>query len=214
MIKVIIFDLDGLLIDSQPLQHKAYHEVFSKHGYPISKEQWRDWINFSGRVQDWVEKENLSLDPEKLRIEKKVIYDKLIKEELNLKLGAENIIDLLSKKFRLCIASSSRIESIESIVKKFGLESKFEKLISDSKMGRGKPEPTVFLKAAELMKASPEECIVIEDSAVGLKAAKSAKMKCIVCPDCFYKVESSKIKTADKIVNNLNEISIFMINNL
>ncbi len=214
MIKVIIFDLDGLLIDSQPLQYKAYNQVFSKYGFPLTLDNWHEWIHNSYSAKIWIQKNKLPLEAETIRVEKKKIYDKLIHDELELKPGAWNLINKLYGKFRLCIASSSRIESIELILRKFTLESKFENLVSDTEMIKGKPYPDIFLKTAESMNAKAEECVVIEDSIAGLKAAKAAKMICIVCPDSFSDMKPSEFKGADKIVNNLDEITYEMIENL
>lgn len=207
MIKVIIFDLDGLLVNSQPLQYKAYNHVFSKYGYPLSSDEWEEWIQNSYSANAWIKKHNLPLNPEKIRAEKKEIYDQLIATELNLMPGARKAIRLLSKKYRLCIASSSRIESVKAILQKFNLDSNFEKVLSDTEMEKGKPHPHIFLKMAKLMQVSPQECCVIEDSSAGLKAAKSAGMKCIVCPDKFIKKQCSEYQNADKMVNSLEEIN-------
>jgi len=208
MIKIIIFDLDGLLVNSQPLQYKAYNHVFSKYGYPLSKDKWEEWIQNSHHVKDWIKKHNLPLNPEKIRAEKKEIYDQLIASKLNLMSGAKKVVKLLSKKYRLCIASSSRIESIEAVLQKFDLHSKFEKLISDTELEKGKPYPDIFLKAAKLMQVSPEVCLVIEDSSAGVRAAKSAGMKCIICPDPFVKKQCCEYQNADKIVRSLEEITL------
>lgn len=211
MIKTIIFDLDGLLIDSQPLQYKAYNQVFSKYGVPLTLKDWNEWIHKGSDPQIWIQKHHLPLDAETIRAEKKIIYDKLIHDELELKPGALDLINALYGKFRLCIASSSRIESIELSINKFGLKSKFEKLVSDTEMVKGKPHPDIFLKAAELMNAKAGECLVIEDSLAGLNAAKAAKMLCFICPDSSSKVELHKFRDADKIVNRLDEITYEMI---
>lgn len=214
MIKTIIFDLDGLLVDSQPLQYKAYNQVFSKYGSPLTLRDWHEWIHNGYDAKFWIQKNNLLLDAEAIRSEKKKIYEQLIRDELKLKPGALNVIKKLYKKYELCIASSSRIESIKLILSKFGLESKFLKLISDTEMVKGKPYPDIFLKAAELMNAKAEECLVIEDSIAGLKAAKASKMICIICPDTFSNIKKSEYKNADKIVKCLDEITCEMIENL
>ncbi|MFA4815432.1 MAG: HAD family phosphatase [Candidatus Gracilibacteria bacterium] len=214
MIKVIIFDLDGLLIDSQPLQYKAYNQVFSKHGFPLSLDDWREWIHNSYRTNQWIQKNHLPLNVDLVRAEKKKIYDKLVRNELKLKPGALSLINNLYGSFRLCIASSSRLESIELVLEKFGLKSKFEKLVSDTEMIKGKPYPDIFLKTAEIMRARPEECLVIEDSVAGLKAAKAAGIKCVICPDSFGAIEPVKFKGAYKIVKNLNEITSEMLENI
>lgn len=214
MIKVIIFDLDGTLIDSQPLQYKAYNSVFSAHGYPLGKQEWDEWIQGSYSPKIWIERHSLPLDFEKIRAEKKVIYDRLIAEEMTLKPGALDLINALHGRYRLCIASSSRIESVRLCLEKFNLTAKFEKLFSDSGMDKGKPFPDLFLKAASEMGARPEECLVIEDSIAGLQAAKSAKMKYIICPDTYCNIPHSKFGGADKVVDSLAEVTEKMINEM
>lgn len=211
MIKVIIFDLDGLLIDSQPLQYKAHNQVFSQHGYPLTLKDWHEWIHNGYNIKLWIEKNKLPLDDKKIRAEKKIVYDKLVINKLKLKPGALELINRLYGKYKLCIASSSRIDSIKLCINKFGIESKFDKLISDKEMLKGKPHPDIFLKTAQIMNVKPEECLVIEDSIVGLKAAKAAKMTCIICPDTFSSLEHSKYKNADRIVETLDEITGDMI---
>lgn len=211
MIKVVIFDLDGLLVDSQPLQYKAYNRVFSRAGYPLTIDDWHEWIHNSYSPKIWIKKHNLPLDPATVREEKKIIYDRLVREEMQLKPGVLDLINALYGKFRLCVASSSRIESVKLVVEKFGLESKFEKLVSDTEMARGKPHPDVFLKTAEMMGAKPGECVVIEDSLAGLRAAKAAKMACIVCPDLFGGFKPEGFDGADKIVKSLGGVTVEMI---
>jgi len=214
MINVIIFDMDGLLVDSQPLQYQAYNQVFSKYGSPLTLDDWHEWIQNSYSPKQWIQKNKLSLDANIIRSEKKILYDELIRNKLTLKPGARNLINKLFGRFRLSVASASRIESVQLILNKFALESKFEELVSDTEMARGKPHPDIFLKTAEVMLAKVEECLVIEDSIAGLKAAKAAKMKCIICPDTFSTIPLSAFVDADKIVNDLDEIFVEMIENI
>lgn len=160
---------------------------------------------------------NLPLDPEKMRAEKKELYDKLILTDLKLKPGADNLINSLLDQYQLCIASASRRLSLDLISDKFNFTSRFKKIISDQEahIKRLKPYPDVLLHVAKVMNVLPKECLVIEDSFAGLKAAKSAKMKCIVCPDSFCEIKTlDQFKTADKIVKSLNEIDIKMIHQL
>lgn len=211
MIKLIIFDLDGVLIDSQPLQYEAYNKVFSKYGFPISEEEWEeDWIHGSISCEGWIKKKGLPLDFAKMRAEKKEIYEKLIVTDLKLKSGVNEAINLLSDNYLLCIASASRKSAIDAIDKRFGFSKKFQKITSDQETNikRPKPYPDVFLHVADAMGVLPEECLVIEDSVAGLQAAKSAGMRCIVCPDSFCKTDPSEFKDADKIVNSLRDINL------
>jgi len=214
MIEVIIFDLDGLLIDSQPLQYKTYNQVFSEYGYPISCEDWQLMVTQSYSIQRWIEEHKLPLDPESIRNQKKEIYDPLIREELQLKPGAKKTVELLSRKYQLCIASSSRIESIQASLEKFSLIDYFKVLMSDTTALRGKPFPDIFLKAASQMKTMPNRCVVIEDAVGGLRAAKEAGMLCIICPDSYIGTPLEQYSDADLIVNSLEDISIETIEKL
>ena len=211
MIKVIIFDLDGLLINSQPLKFQAYKEAFSKYGEELNINDWEQWIHKSYAPREWIKLKKLQIDPEELYLEMKEVYEKLVKDELELKPGANELLNKLYGKYKLCLASSSRIDSIKLAIDKFNLESKFEKIISDTKLGRPKPYPDVFLEIARLIEVESNECVVIEDSIAGLKAAKAANMKCIVCPDSFIPINISKYAGADKLVNTLNEVTLEMI---
>lgn len=211
MIKAIIFDLDGLLVDSQPLQYQAYNQIFTKHGYPISKEMWIEHVQHSQTLPEFMEANGILGNPETIREEKKVIYDELIKTELQLKPGAQKLVDLLSKHYELGIASASRLESIQLYLNKFNLTSKFKAVVSDYHVKKTKPAPDVFLAAAEKINVLPSECIVIEDSMAGLKGAQAANMKCIICPDSFCQIEKSRFVNADRIVDNLGEVTVQMI---
>ncbi len=208
MIEVIIFDLDGLLVDSQPLQYKSIKQTFLENGYTLTKEDWYHWIHNGRGFKEQIVKSGLLLEVENLRARKKEIYDELIKKQLNLKPGASNLIDLLSGKFRLAVASSSRIESIKLSINKFGLEPKFEHLISDENLHKRKPDPEVFLHVAKIMKVKSGSCLVLEDSVAGLQAAKSAGMKCIICPDKFINLDNRFYTNANKIVGTLEEINL------
>lgn len=208
----MIFDLDGLLVDSQPLQYEAYSKVFSKYDEPISQADWVEhWIHTSGDPKKWIKLRNLDLDYQKIRAEKKIIYDELIQTKMELKPGANELVNLLYKEYPLIVASSSRMESIELALCKFNLAKKFKHLISDTAMERGKPHPDVFLYAAKMMHTNPRDCLVFEDSVAGLQSAKSAGMKCIICPDNFSRLNIEHYDGADMMVNQLGEVDLSMI---
>jgi len=211
MIKTIIFDLDGLLVDSLPLMYKAYNQVFTKYGHPISKESWIAHIQGSGKIPEFMKKNGIPGDPEVIREEKKVIYENLINNELELKPGARELVGLLSQDYDLCVASASRMESIRQYLAKFNLTHKFKAVISDYGVKQHKPAPDVFLAAAKEMNALPSECMVIEDSFAGLKAAKAANMKCIICPDSYCEIDKTRFVEADAIVDSLAEVTSKMI---
>jgi len=206
MIEAIIYDMDGTLVDSQPLQYQAYRLAFAKSGYNLTQEDWRQYVTNSLSTDTFIEKRGLAIDPMAVRSTKRPIYDNLILTALELMPGAREIIDYSSQRYRLCVASASRSEDIHAVMNKFGLATRFEQLISDESVKRAKPFPDVFLKTAELMDVLPAECLVIEDSVAGLKAAKAAGMGCIVCPDKSYNTPLSEYDRADHIINTLYDI--------
>ncbi|MCR4327968.1 MAG: HAD family phosphatase [Patescibacteria group bacterium] len=212
MIKAIIFDLDGLLIDSQHLQYQSASKAFLEKGNILTKEDWHHFIHGDMDYKKWIELNHILTTAEEVRARKKEIYDRLIKTELQLKAGADNLVHLLHGKFKLAVASHSRIESIEPCINKFDLRYKFEHVISDQAVGKRKPHPEVFLHVARIMNIEPEACLVFEDSLMGVKAAKSAGMKCIVCPDSFSNLDHKLFAGADKIVSSLNDVDLEMIN--
>ena len=213
MFEVIIFDLDGLLVDSEPVQFRAFNEVFGRFAEPMTHQEYRAWRGWkvAGR---WIEARGLVLDPDQLRAQKKLVYDRLIKEEIELKPGARQFVSLAAGHYRLCVASGSRRDSIEGCLQKFSLRSHFENVFSATELERGKPHPDVFLEAARHMQVEPRNAVVVEDSVPGLRAAQAAGMKCIVCPDAFLPEPADHFQGASLLVDSLAELNVEGINAL
>jgi HAD superfamily hydrolase (TIGR01509 family) len=206
-IKLIIFDLDGTLIHSQPLQYETFNTVISNMGYLVSKEEWiKYWIHQSYTVKKWNELKKINLNVNEVLFKKRKLYQELIKKKLELKPGALELIQKLHSKYPLCIASATSLNTIEIIVEKFSIKKYFTELISDKTVPNRKPAPDVFLKVARLMKVNPKQCLVFEDSKAGLQAAQAAGMKCVICPDSFTKTPVSAFKEANLVIDNLNDI--------
>jgi beta-phosphoglucomutase len=143
MIGVVIFDLDGLLVDSEPVQFRAFNDVFSRHGSPMSHDEYQSWRGWQVTGQ-WIESRGLDLDPDIRRAEKKLGYGRLIQREVELKPAAEEFVNLVAQHFRLCVASGSRRDSIEACLEKFELRALFEMVFSATELKRGKPDSDVF----------------------------------------------------------------------
>jgi HAD superfamily hydrolase (TIGR01509 family) len=155
------------------------------------------------------------LDAEIIRAEKKLIYDRLVESDLTLKPGARSLIEhLTSNGIRLCVASGSRIESIQTCLGKFELLSHFDELFSATRTARKKPYPDVFNLAVSEMALSRDSTVVIEDSPTGLTAALAANLRCIVCPDAFLGRRASDYAGASLLVSSLEQLNAAVLNGI
>jgi len=185
-ITTVIFDMDGLLIDSEPLWYEAANEAFGKHGVLISPEAYVTTTGLRTRefLQHWMRIFNIdSLFADQLEedIKNAVIHKVLTKAEIMP--GVKHAIDLVtSLGMNIGLASSSPQSLIDAMLTRTGFHGIFNVTTSAEFLAYGKPHPQVFIACAELMHVSPEECICIEDSFNGLISAKASKMKCIVVP--------------------------------
>ncbi|MBO5461601.1 MAG: HAD family hydrolase [Ruminococcus sp.] len=184
MIRYIIFDMDGVLINSEPVHYEIWKEIFAEKGLEIDFEHYKGCIGSTVNVLYDLIKEGYGVDfhqdpsMKELYAKRKGLY---IKEKGIPKIeGVTEVLSQLKERgYRLAVASSSPQEYIELCTKKIGIDQYFDILYSAERVSRPKPFPDVFLAVADAMKAEPEECLVIEDSYNGSHAAKAAGMKCL-----------------------------------
>lgn len=214
MKRCVIFDMDGVIIDSEPIHQECERQIFKILEINVSDEQHNALVGTTDEIM-WSQIGNLYelpiTVPEIIQL-KKSLYIEYLKKEAYLRpipYIPELIVDLCKNNFLLVLASSSPHEQINYILENLRIRHYFHATISGEDVKKGKPHPEIFLKAAESVGIEPELCVVIEDSYNGVTAAKSANMKCIA-----YKNPNSgdqDLSKADVVVRSLAEITVILI---
>ena len=181
-----IFDMDGLIVDSEPLWYEAAIEVLNDYEIKLDQELYNTSIGLRTNefLHHWFTYFNININ-EIPRSEKRITDIVISKVEKSCVMmeGVDDAIELIKKRdFKIGLASSSPISLIETVVRKTGLNDVFTIKKSAEHLPFGKPHPQVFLECAEGLQSKPTECFCLEDSFNGLIAAKAARMKCIVVP--------------------------------
>ena len=208
-IKAVIFDMDGVLIDSEPLWRKAMIEGFASIGVLITEEDCKKTTGnrLKEVVEYWFEKLDI-LDFLPTEIEHRIInmLVKLINNEGKAISGVIEVINFCNNKnIKIGLATSSSNHLMEAVLEKLNLKNTFKSSISAENMEYGKPHPEVFLICASQLQISPLECIVIEDSINGVIAAKAAFMSVIALPE-HENINNHKFSIADYKLNNMQEV--------
>ena len=213
MIKAVIFDMDGVMIDSEPLWEKTERILLARRDIEYSP-TYRDQIvglnqNDSGRLL--INTFELEETVEDIISERVEILTAIYEEELEVVLDLIPLLDnLRDSKFKLAVASSSPLRVINFVLDMFSLQEYFPVVVSGECTENGKPHPDIYLHTAKRLEVEPSECVAIEDSINGVKSAKAAGMYCIAIPD--KRLSQMEFQNADIIVPNLNRISPDLIN--
>ncbi|WP_439506100.1 hexitol phosphatase HxpB [Sediminibacterium sp.] len=182
----VIFDIDGLLIDSEPLWHEAATELFNQFGVKLTDAMYTSTTGLRTKefVQLWFD--YFKIDQQHAAESEKIIVDgvlKRIEDKAGIMPGVPHIFDFFAnKQFKIGLATSSPPSLIDLVVKMTGIAPYLSATASAEYLPYGKPHPQVYLNCAEAMNSHPTECICFEDSFNGLIAAKAARMKCVVIP--------------------------------
>ena len=218
MISAVIFDMDDLMINSYPVHIRAADEALKKYGHSLSEIPENIRRGFLGKpvmdsVKAVIEYFKLQVTTEELYAEREKIFLELIKDRIEPMPGLFKIIEILEKeKMDTAIGSSGTRDYIKLVLEKLNLSDKFKIIVSCEDVEKGKPDPGVFLTAAERLDKMPEECLVLEDATNGIEAAKKAGMKAIGVRNPYtLKQDLSK---ADIVVESLDEITAEMIRGL
>lgn len=210
MIKAVIFDMDGLIIDSEPFWRRAEIKVFNNVDINLTEEDCIKTIGY--RIDEVVEfwfKQFPWNNKSKKQVEDEIVTEvinEVNKDGKALPGIIETIEELYRKNIPMAIASSSALKIIKVVVKKLELENYFNLLHSAEFEEYGKPHPQVFITTAKKLGFTPEECLVFEDSPSGVIAAIAAKMKVIAIPEEANKNEK-RVLAADEVLESIFEFN-------
>lgn len=209
--------MDGVIVDTEPVHHYAYNQHFKQLNIEVSPEMYASFTgNSTKNIFEKLKAQfKLTEDIQTLVENKRTLFNDAFdnKEDLYLLNGVEDlIIDLHKNGMQLVLASSSAKVTINRIFNRFGLHNYFTHIVSGEDFPKSKPDPAIFRHAAYLSKTPIENCIVIEDSTNGIKAAKSAGIYCIGYDSFHSKMQDYSL--ADKVISDFNELSFDTIKNI
>lgn len=207
-VKAVIFDMDGVIFDTELVYLDIWSKVFEKYGYKLQKEVYAEVL---GTGRENVKKVFLKnygndLPIEIMYKEKDENLKKAVDKGIPLKDGAYKILSYLkNNKYKIALATSATRERALKQLRYSDIESFFEIIVSRDDVKETKPNPDIFLKAAQKLNVNPNQCIVIEDSGAGIKAAFNAGMIGVHIVD-LKEADNEIIRSCYKSFNNLNDI--------
>lgn len=209
MTKAIIFDMDGVLVDSEPFHVQIEKQQFELNNLVISEQEHHQYMGVASDVmwRDIALRHSLPLEVEALIEQNKAESIRFFSalDQIPLMPGIREVLEeLYQKGIPLAVASSSFHEIIELILERTGLRSYFQQVVSSKEAGKSKPEPDVFLLAASRLGVAPTDCLVVEDSFNGIKAAKAAGMRCIAFAGPGANPEAQK--QADEHISHFDQL--------
>ena len=216
-LNTVIFDMDGLLIDSEALWNEAADEAFQLYGFRLTPAQyatttgmrtkefvewWFDHYKILQRHATIAEEEILQLVVGKVAAKGKAMQ------------GVGHIFNFfIARNFKIGLATSSGAPLIDVVVDKLGIRKYLHAIASAADLPLGKPHPQVYLNCAEQLNSHPTECICFEDSFNGMIAAKAARMKCIVVP-AAHDSQNGKFNAADLKISSLQNFNELLLQTL
>ncbi len=210
MVKAVLFDMDGVIIDTEPLHRKAYFKMFEDVGIQVSEALY---TSFTGMAtlpicEQLCDEFQLKREPKELVQIKRKHFKQLFQTDTSLQLlpgVLELIQDYVANGLTLVVASSASMENINRVFDRFDLNQYFKGKVSGADLAQSKPHPEIFEKAAVLAETPKEHCMVIEDATNGIKAAHAAGIYCVAYRSLHSTQQDYSL--ADKVIDSYSEIA-------
>jgi HAD superfamily hydrolase (TIGR01509 family) len=209
LIEAVVFDLDGVLVDSEQVWDEARKELAAERGRPWPEQASRDMMGMSSL--EWSrymhEVVGLTEPPEEISAEVVRRLEEIYRRKLPLIDGAVEAVGRLAERWPLGLASSSNRELIDLVLELSGLARAFRVTVSSEEVQRGKPAPDVYLEAARRLGVAPDLCAAIEDSENGIRSAKAAGMRVLTIPNPVYPPAEDALALADEVLRSIDELT-------
>ena len=212
-VEAVVFDLDGVLVDSDHIWHEVREGLARERGGRWTDRSEPDMMGMSSTEWSQYLHDVVGLPEAPQELNDEVVRRMLARyrAELPLMDGGAEAVQHLAESFRLAVASSSNRELIDGVLAAAGLAVHFEVTVSSEEVARGKPSPDVYLEAARRLGLDPVSCVAIEDSANGVRAAHAAGMRVIAIPNRRYPPAGEALELADDVVGSVADLSPALI---
>jgi HAD superfamily hydrolase (TIGR01509 family) len=209
VIEAVIFDLDGVLLDSEQVWDEAREQLAKERGGRWHENAQRDMMGMSSLEWSRYMHDVIGIPEPSEEISREVVerMAKLYREHLPVVPGAREAIARLAARWALGLASSSNRELIDLALELLGVKHRFKATVSSEEVARGKPAPDVYLEAARRLGVEPTHAAAIEDSENGIRAAKAAGIRVIAIPNPHFPPAEDALTQADVLLRSLDELT-------
>jgi HAD superfamily hydrolase (TIGR01509 family) len=209
VIEAVVFDLDGVLVDSEQVWDSAREELARERGGRWHERAQRDMMGMSSTEWSRYMHETIGLPEPPEEINREVVrrLTELYREQLPAIPGAREAVERLAARWPLGLASSSNRELIDLVLELLGISNLFRATVSSEEVARGKPAPDVYLEAARRLEVEPRRAAAVEDSHNGILSAKAAGMRVVAIPNRHFPPDEEALAEADVVLDSLEELT-------
>lgn len=210
MIKAVVFDMDGTIADSEKIAQKVTRDFFQKRGIVLTKEEEKIMFGLTWKdlVREILKSRGLQYN-QNIKNTLKERYVRTMSRDVKALPGVYDLLTEINKNLKVALATNSRRREVDIIFDKLGFHEYFHLKLARDHVKKAKPDPEIYLKAADIFGIKPFECVVFEDSIIGLMAAKAAGMKRVAIVNTYSREELSK--NADLIIDGYKDIDLSKI---
>lgn len=215
MFKAVIFDMNGVIINDERIHQESWRQYCQKHGFSLTEEEFKQKVfgRTEKEILEYLYKREIT--PEELQKdsdERVALSIQIFEPQLKIMDGLDTLLEnLYQQNIPLAIATSSRNKYLNFILDGLNIRKYFKVIVTAQDITKGKPDPEIYVKAAEQLGINPQDCIVFEDTISGITSAKAAGMKVIGVATTHSKEE---LESASTVIHTFNEVTTEMLNTL